>query len=63
MANWTRRKILKGHAARFGGRGRAAVARFFLDGNGEALASGAPIPDPLRHLVLGLRHQRRALDS
>jgi hypothetical protein len=44
MAKWTRRKVLKGML-----RGSAVTVALplldlFLDGNGEALASGAPIP-------------------
>ena len=44
MANWTRRKILRGIL-----RGSAVTVALplldiFLDGNGEAMATGAPIP-------------------
>ena len=62
MANWTRRRDSEGHAARIGGHRRAAAARFLPRRQWRGARRGRADPDPLRHLVLGLRHQCRALD-
>ena len=50
------------HAARFGGHGRAAAARLFPRRQWRGAGVRRADPDPLRDLVLGLRHQCRALD-
>jgi hypothetical protein len=44
MANWTRRKALKGVLGGSAVTVALPLLDYFLDGNGEALASGAPIP-------------------
>src|ERR1700733_279578 len=44
MAKWTRRKVLKGMLGGSAITIALPLLDCFLDGNGEALASGAPIP-------------------
>jgi hypothetical protein len=44
MAKWTRRKVLKGVAGGSAITVALPLLDCFLDGNGEALASGAPLP-------------------
>jgi hypothetical protein len=44
MADWSRRKILKGMLHGSAVTVALPLLDFFLDNNGEALASGAPIP-------------------
>src|SRR5580704_18410787 len=44
MAKWTRRKVLKGVLGGSAVTVALPLLDCFLDGNGEALASGAPIP-------------------
>jgi hypothetical protein len=44
MSSWNRRKVLKGMLAGSAVTVGLPLLDYFLDGNGEALASGAPIP-------------------